>query len=66
MTLHRTDPYTRLSPRPIPTEDYTREETYKNTRAPVDFAVTLLPEAYSDPDFYVIERERVFATSWIV
>ena len=25
MTIDRTDPYTRLNPRPIPTEDYTRE-----------------------------------------
>jgi hypothetical protein len=29
MTIDRTDPYTRLSPRPIPTEDYTREKTYR-------------------------------------
>ena len=40
MTLHRTDPHARLSPRPIPTEDFTREETYKHTRAPVDLAFT--------------------------
>ncbi len=66
MTLHRTDPYARLNPRPIPTEDYTREETYKHTRAPVDLAVTLVPDAYTSREFFEIERERVFAASWVV
>ena len=47
MTIDRTDPYTRLNPRPIPTEDYTREETYRHTRVPVDLAVTLIPDAYT-------------------
>ncbi|HET7479702.1 MAG TPA: aromatic ring-hydroxylating dioxygenase subunit alpha [Rubrobacteraceae bacterium] len=64
MTIDRADPYTR--PRPNAAEDYTREETYEGTRAPVDFAVTLLPEAYTDPEFHAIERERIFAASWIV
>jgi len=46
-------------------EDYTKEETYKPTRAPVDLAVTLLPDAYTSKEFFEIERERVFAKSWI-
>src|SRR3712207_3072296 len=66
MTIDRTDPYTRLNPRPVPTEDYTREETYRHTRAPVDLAVTLIPDAYTSREFFEIEREKVFATSWVV
>jgi choline monooxygenase len=66
MTIDRTDPNTRLSPRPIPTQDYTREETYKHTRAPVDLAVTLIPDAYSSHEFFELEREKVFASSWVV
>lgn len=64
MTLdrtHRTRHYTQhLSP-----EDYTSEETYAPTRAPVDLAVTLLPEAYTSREFFDIEREKVFAGSWV-
>jgi choline monooxygenase len=60
-TRHRSHLYTRhLSP-----EDYTKEETYKPTRAPVDLAVTMLPDAYTSDEFFDIERERVFAKSWI-
>ena len=66
MAIDRTDPYTRLNPRPVPTENYTREETYRHTRAPVDLAVTLIPDAYTSPDFFEIEREKVFAASWVV
>jgi choline monooxygenase len=66
MTIDRTDPYTRLNPRPIPTEDYTREETYRHTRVPVDLAVTLIPDAYTSREFFEIEQEKVFATSWVV
>lgn len=66
MRLDRVERRTDVNPPISSPEQYTREETYRNTRAPVDFAVTLLPEAYSDPNFYLIERERVFARSWIV
>ena len=61
----RIDHNTALNPQPVSPEDYTKEETYKNTRAPVDLAATLLPEAYTDPEFFQIEQERVFATNWI-
>lgn len=66
MTIDRTDPYTRMVPRPVPPEDFTNEETYRHTRAPVDVAVTLIPDAYSSREFFELERERVFASSWIV
>ena len=47
-------------------QHYTSEETYRQTRTPVELAMTLIPEAYTSPDFYAIEEERVFAASWIV
>ena len=56
MTIDRTDPNTRLDPRPIPAEDFTREETYRRTRLPVDLASTLLPDAYTSQEFFAIER----------
>jgi choline monooxygenase len=45
---------------------FTREETYAATRRPVSLAETLLPEAYTSDVFFAIERERVFASSWVV
>ncbi|MBV9281781.1 MAG: Rieske (2Fe-2S) protein, partial [Chloroflexi bacterium] len=50
---------------PFAPEDYICEDTYRQTRAPIDLAMTLIPEAYTCPAFYAIERERVFAASWI-
>ena len=35
----------RPSRSPLPAVDYTREETYKATRLPVDLASTLIPDA---------------------
>ena len=66
MTIDRADPYTRLNSRPIPSLDYMKEETYKHTRAPIDLAVTLIPDAYTMREFYDLEREKVFASSWVV
>jgi choline monooxygenase len=65
MTVDRKDGSVGLNPRPSSPEDYTREETYLHTRAPVVRATTLLPEAYTSTDFFRIEQEKVFATSWI-
>jgi choline monooxygenase len=45
--------------------DYTREETYAATRRPVDLAETLTPDAYRSEAFFAVERERIFATSWV-
>ena len=41
------------------------EENYAGTRAPVDFARTLNPDAYRSADFFRAERERVFAANWV-
>ena len=46
-------------------EAFTREETYRATRLPVDRATTLIPDAYRSPEFFEVERERVFAKSWV-
>jgi len=45
--------------------DFTKEETYRLTRVPVHLAHTLTPEAYRSTAYFEIERERVFATSWV-
>ncbi|MBB4931262.1 choline monooxygenase [Lipingzhangella halophila] len=52
-------------PRPTAAEVFTDERTYRSSRVPVDFATTLIPAAYTSQEFFDIERERVFATSWI-
>lgn len=44
---------------------YTEERTYRGTRAPVELADTLIPDAYSSPAFAAVERGRVFGTSWV-
>lgn len=44
---------------------YSDEQTYRRTRLPVSSASTLIPEAYTDGDFFTLERERVFGTTWL-
>jgi choline monooxygenase len=51
--------------RPLPAEAFTREETYAATRLPVDLATTLIPDAYTEQSYFDLEREQVFARSWI-
>jgi choline monooxygenase len=52
-------------PRPLPPEAFLDEATYLATRLPVDFASTLIPDAYTSNEFHRLERERVFARSWV-
>jgi choline monooxygenase len=52
-------------PRPIPSDAYTREETYAATRLPVDQASTLIPDAYVSAEFHAFERDRIFGRSWV-
>lgn len=47
------------------TPDYRREETYRQTRLPVELASTLIPDAYRSPEFHQVEQERLFGTSWV-
>jgi len=60
-----TPAYQDLYPAGFSAADYTREETYRYTRAPVEAALTLLPEAYTSRAFYELEQERVFGNSWV-
>ncbi len=52
-------------PRALTREDYTREETYRATRPPVEWATTLIPDAYRSLDFFGLEQERVFGKAWV-
>ena len=45
---------------------YLQETTYAGTRAGVESAKTLIPEAYYDPEFFALEKRQVFARNWIV
>lgn len=45
--------------------EYRSEATYKRTRLPVEFASTLLPDAYRSPEFFVEEQSQLFARSWV-
>ena len=51
--------------RPLPREAFLEEETYGRTRLPVSLATTLIPDAYTSPEFHELELERVFARSWV-
>ncbi len=54
-----------LDQRPLPREAFLSEETYARTRLPVSLATTLIPDAYTSPEFHELELERVFGTSWV-
>jgi choline monooxygenase len=51
--------------RPVPAADFLAPETYAATRLPVDLAWTLIPDAYTSDEFHDLERERIFARSWV-
>ncbi len=61
----QTTPYEKLYPEKFQPADFLNEETYRHTRAPVRFALTLIPEAYTSEVFFALEQERVFANSWV-
>jgi choline monooxygenase len=51
--------------RPVSPERFGDEATYRATRLPVDYASTLIPDAYTSEEFHALERERLFGTSWV-
>jgi len=51
--------------RPVPPERFGDEETYRATRLPVDYASTLIPDAYTSQEFHALEQDRVFGTAWV-
>lgn len=57
--------YASLYPRQFTAADFVNPNTYKYTRAPVENALTLIPEAFTSAEFYALEQERVFANTWI-
>ncbi len=44
---------------------YLQEENYRQTRRPLNYARTIDPGAYRDPQFFPLERERVFQRYWV-
>jgi phenylpropionate dioxygenase-like ring-hydroxylating dioxygenase large terminal subunit len=51
--------------RPVSASEFTQEETYRASRLPVDRASTLIPDAYTSPEFHALELDRIFGTSWV-
>jgi len=45
--------------------DFTQEDTYKATREHVSLARTLHPDAYRSSEFYTLEQQKLFSTSWV-
>lgn len=60
-----TDPYSLLPARPVDPARFTDEDLYRGTRLPVDLASTLVPDAYTSPEFFALEQDRVFTSSWV-
>ena len=52
-------------PRPIDAARFAEPDTYRATRLPVDYASTLIPDAYTSAEFHALESERIFGTSWV-
>ena len=44
---------------------FTQAETYSQSRLPVDQASTLIPAAYTTPEFFALEQEKVFSNEWV-
>ncbi|MEC8981470.1 MAG: aromatic ring-hydroxylating dioxygenase subunit alpha [SAR324 cluster bacterium] len=44
---------------------FTQAETYSKNRLPVDQASTLIPAAYTNSEFFNLEKEMVFANAWV-
>ncbi|MEQ3551325.1 aromatic ring-hydroxylating dioxygenase subunit alpha [Pseudonocardia nematodicida] len=65
LTNTGTDPHALLPARPVDPARFTDESLYAATRLPVDLASTLLPDAYSSPEFFALEQEKVFAGGWV-
>jgi len=51
--------------RPVPPEQFDEATTYRATRLPVDYASTLIPDAYTSDAFHALEQDRVFGSCWV-
>jgi choline monooxygenase len=47
------------------TNIFLQPETYSKTRLPVDQASTLIPAAYTNQEFFNLEKEMVYANGWV-
>eukprot|EP01087_Luapelamoeba_hula_P016312 TRINITY_DN5014_c0_g1_i1.p1 TRINITY_DN5014_c0_g1~~TRINITY_DN5014_c0_g1_i1.p1 ORF type:complete len:304 (-),score=36.89 TRINITY_DN5014_c0_g1_i1:448-1359(-) len=47
------------------TSPYTQRETYAQTLRPVEESYSLLPDAYHDPAFYELEKDRIWNKLWV-
>ena len=45
---------------------YLRKKTYKQTRLPTEKAVSLIPDAYTEEEFFELEKEQIFRRYWVV
>ena len=44
---------------------YLRKKTYKQTRLPTEKAVSLIPDAYTEEEFFELEKEQIFRRYWV-
>ena len=49
----------------LTTDAFTKTDTYRQIRLPVDQASTLIPDAYTSDDFFALEQKKIFANSWV-
>ncbi len=54
-----------LPPRPLPRDAFLDPATYAATRLPVDFASTIIPDAYTSEAFFELEQDRIFRRTWV-
>ena len=58
-------PETYLKQQRLPTDSYTKMETYRQIRLPIEKASTLIPDAYTSDNFFALEQEKIFSNSWV-
>jgi len=58
-------PVTYLNQQRLPTDSYTKLDTYRQIRLPIDQASTLIPDAYTSDNFFALEQEKIFLNSWV-
>ena len=58
-------PVTCLNQQRLPTDSYTKMDTYRQIRLPIDKASTLIPDAYTSDNFFALEQEKIFSNSWV-
>ena len=58
-------PVTYLNQQRLPTDSYTKMDTYRQIRLPINQASTLIPDAYTSDNFFALEQEKIFLNSWV-